>query len=213
MTASAGGISGTAAISSTASQSLAANAVLGISLTGNSTVQGVALSNSTSNNIAYTSSAGAGSTLTVTASNLAAAGSITITELSGILSVGASGIASNDGAVTLIADSMTIGNTVDAGTGRLTVRQYSNARAINLGTNGTTLDLVDTEVANLVSTTMIQIGDANSGTITVSAAVGNAARSYHLYSASGIAGAGNALSANGLAFSVTSGTSLSRPSR
>ena len=183
LTAASGGVSGTGAISSTASQSLTVSANKGIALSGTSPVQGVALANSgggVSGNVSYSGSVGGGNTLSASASNAATSGGVSLTAATGILSIAAGGVSSSNGAVSLTADDMTIGNGVSSGLGRITILPVTAARPMNLGTNAvaSTLCLDSGEIANLSSTGVIQLGGPGAGAMTVSAAVGNSARTY-----------------------------------
>jgi hypothetical protein len=82
------------------------------------------------------------------------------------------------GAITLIGDSMELGNSgttvTDNGNGGVTIRQQTAAVAIDLGsavdTTAGTLELSDTEL-DRVSATTLNIGDANTGAVTVSAPI------------------------------------------
>lgn len=108
-------------------------------------------------------------------------GQVSITGQEGTGGVGintaSSGIittATNGGNITLIANSMNIGAAVSTnGSSSVTMRPYTNGVQINLGSAtdpiGGPLSLSDTEL-DLVTTGTLNIGNANSGTITVSAA-------------------------------------------
>lgn len=84
----------------------------------------------------------------------------------------------SNAAVSLIADTMTLdggdGNTsISAGTGAVTIRQQTNGRAIGIGAvdtfgGGGTLGLTDNELDRVAATSTLNIGDANSGAVTVS---------------------------------------------
>src|SRR5207247_8423093 len=76
------------------------------------------------------------------------------------------------GGVTLIADNMAINGTVDAGTARATLHQFENGTAIDLGGSDSagTLGLSDAELDQITAGTL-QIGDANSGDVTITAAI------------------------------------------
>ena len=83
--------------------------------------------------------------------------------------------ATNGGNITLIANSINLTGVISAqGTGNTTLRQYTNNVQIDLGsttnTVGGPLGLSDTELDNITAGTLI-IGNANSGNITVSAAI------------------------------------------
>ncbi len=128
---------------------------------------GVSISDSNSkitssgNHVSVTGTEGGGtSTLAI---DLASSGEITT--------------ATSGGNVTLIGNSMAIATTATISTqaaGSVTLRQRSNTVAINLGSatdpGGGPLSLTDDELDRVTAGT-VQIGDSNSGTITVSAAI------------------------------------------
>jgi len=79
------------------------------------------------------------------------------------------------GNITLIADKMnfvTGSITVNNAANTATLRQKTNAKAINIGAadSGTQLGLTDAELDRVIAPT-VNIGDANSGAVTVSAAI------------------------------------------
>ncbi len=79
----------------------------------------------------------------------------------------------NGGNITLIADKMGLQSTVSANAaGTVLLRQNTNGLLINLGAadSATTLGLTDAELDQVTAGT-VQIGDANSGAITASAAI------------------------------------------
>ncbi|MBI3938634.1 MAG: filamentous hemagglutinin N-terminal domain-containing protein, partial [Betaproteobacteria bacterium] len=87
------------------------------------------------------------------------------------------GSATMTGAVTLAADSMDIGSSTTtvttAGTSSVTLRQKTNGVAVDIGgadVAGTTLGLTSAEL-NAVNTGTLKVGDANSGNLSVSAAI------------------------------------------
>jgi hypothetical protein len=99
--------------------SLAVSAASGIALSGASSVPSVQLSNSGSGNVGYTgSSVGGAATLTVTGSDAAAGGTFTVQETSGALTVGAAGLSTHGGTISLTtlkaAGLLTISGTVDS---------------------------------------------------------------------------------------------------
>ncbi|MCM8806144.1 MAG: filamentous hemagglutinin N-terminal domain-containing protein [Candidatus Omnitrophica bacterium] len=73
----------------------------------------------------------------------------------------------------LIADSMDIANTITGGGSNYVIlKPYSTNTGINLGTeSGGQLSLTDAEIDKITSVASIQVGDTNSGTLTVSAAI------------------------------------------
>ncbi|MCO6459575.1 MAG: VCBS repeat-containing protein, partial [Pirellulaceae bacterium] len=103
-------------------------------------------------------------------------GDVTVTGAAGVETANGGDIttAANGGSITVIANSIDIpsGTTVDAGAGTVNLRQSTNAFAINLGAGdtGSQLGLIDSELDRVTAGTL-NIGDSNSGTITVSAAI------------------------------------------
>ena len=91
------------------------------------------------------------------------------------------------GAVTLAADDMAVNAAVSTGTGTATLRQYNNGRAIGLGTGTGNLRLDAAEVANVSTGGTLAIGDTNSGTVTVGAAITSTASSLNITSGSDVA--------------------------
>ena len=85
---------------------------------------------------------------------------------------------SGSGAVNLVGDSITIDTTnatVNGGANTVTLRQLTNGTLINLGAadSAGTLGLTDAEL-DLITAGTLQIGNSNSGAITVSAAISHA---------------------------------------
>ncbi len=75
--------------------------------------------------------------------------------------------------ITLIGDSMNLEapNAINAGLNTATLKQKTNTKTINLGgADGADLGLTNTELTHITAGT-VQIGDTNSGTITLSAAI------------------------------------------
>jgi filamentous hemagglutinin family protein len=73
----------------------------------------------------------------------------------------------------LIADSMDIANTITGGGSNYVIlKPYSTNTGIDLGTESVgQLSLTDAEIDKITSVASIQVGDTNSGTLTVSAAI------------------------------------------
>src|SRR5205823_3155716 len=120
----------------------------------------------------------------------------------------------NGGGITLIGDSMNLGGNVTVSansSSTVTLRQKANGTAINLGgadASGT-LGLTDAELDRVTAGT-ISIGDANSGTLTVSALIDRSvATVLNLTTASGnniaFSGSGSLTSAGGNVTLTTSG--------
>ena len=83
------------------------------------------------------------------------------------------------GTITFRADSMSFGNTTVQTTNTATVRQLTNGVGIDLGSTGgvgATLNLSDAEL-DLFTAGTVQIGDSNSGAVTLSAAIAHATSS------------------------------------
>ncbi|MBI1346897.1 hypothetical protein GC163_11480 [bacterium] len=108
-------------------------------------------------------------------------------EVTGIEGGGASAVAigvasegtisqTSNGQITLIGDSLTIDDLsfVDAGTGTVSIQQYTSTVEIDLGSTsdvaGGPLAISSDELARITAGTLV-IGDANSGTITISDAI------------------------------------------
>lgn len=112
-----------------------------------------------------------------------------------------------------IADTMDIGSsavTVNAGANAITLRQKTNAIAIDLGgaDSASQLGLTDTELDRFTAGTM-NIGNASSGAITVSANITRAAATaLSITSAANIDIAGGSLNSNGGNVNVNPGTNV-----
>lgn len=109
-------------------------------------------------------------------------GAITVggaVDVSGTVSLTGGSIAVNNtivsgGAVTLVANDLDIASTINAGSNAVTLRPLTNGTAINLGTEtGGSLSLTDTELDRVTAGTL-QIGNNNSGAITISEAITSA---------------------------------------
>lgn len=116
------------------------------------------------------------------------------------------------GNVTLIADSMSLaGGTIGAGANTVTLRQKTNGTAINLGTETAgTLSLTDPELDNITAGTII-VGDANTGTVTISAEISRAAAANLNVTSGGtnnIAFDAGSLDANGGNVTLTAGGAI-----
>jgi len=128
---------------------------------------------------------------------------------------GTNSIASvGNAAITLVADAMTLDGTgindVNSGTGTTTLRQLTNTTAINLGgaDGAGTLGLTDAEL-DLVTAGTLNIGDSNSGAITVSANISRgAATVLNLTSNANIDIAGGSLNSAGGNVTLTPGTNV-----
>jgi hypothetical protein len=85
---------------------------------------------------------------------------------------GATLTTSGTGNMVLAGDSMNLGGSIVAGAQTVTLRQFSNGRAIDLGGADTVgaLGITNTEL-NTIAAGTIQIGDGSSGAVTVSAAI------------------------------------------
>ena len=111
-------------------------------------------------------------------------GTITLTGTGGIgtdsygilIDAGAIPVSTVNQPISLTANAMLFNSTVTAGTGQVAIRQATSGNLINLGGADTftgtprTLGLTDAELDRVTAST-INIGDANSGAITVSAAI------------------------------------------
>jgi hypothetical protein len=145
------------------------------------TLQNMALFNGNGGG-SVTVTTGSGGTLTISTSN-GSGGSRGINTNNGViilttdtLSLGATAELNSGGsaAINLISDSMLISATasINSSTGNTTLRQRTNGTLINLGAvdSAGTLGLMDTELDRITAGTL-NIGDADSGAITVSAAI------------------------------------------
>ena len=225
----AGSVTGGGAISST-SQSLSVSAVAGISLSGASTVRDVTLSNSGTDDIAYTgSSVGTGNTLALTAAFTGAgAGNITVSETSGSLATKVGGIVATAGktvsligaegvsiahdvtgpaGVTLMADDMAIGAAVNAGGGRVVLRNNTLNRLVRLGSEQPgELSLTDAELDLITTTDILQIGrndGSASGAITIDGALSPLnVSTLSLLTGAGVSGSGQTVTVTNLAASA-----------
>jgi hypothetical protein len=111
-------------------------------------------------------------------------GNVSVTGLEGagpsgigivLQSAAAISTATNGGSITLVGNSMSLGGPVSApSSSSVTLRPFTNGVGINLGSTsdpiGGPLSLSNAELNNITAGT-INIGDANTGTITVSAAI------------------------------------------
>jgi len=86
--------------------------------------------------------------------------------------IGFDGVNTYSGNIIINADSMSVANAIIQTTSTATLRQKSNGQLINLGAadSAGTLGLTDAELDQVTAGT-VQIGDANSGAITVSAII------------------------------------------
>jgi fibronectin-binding autotransporter adhesin len=129
-------------------------------------------------------------------------GSLTITATAGAASHAFStGSGSNDitigggsatGAISVIADSVSFNNAALQTTGTATFRQLTNGVGIDLGSaagTGATLNLSDAEL-DAVTAGTLQIGDSNSGAISVSAAITHG-NHLSLTTGAGVSGSGD----------------------
>jgi hypothetical protein len=116
--------------------------------------------------------------LTATVSNLNLTSSVTGGGAVTLTAAGGGGIVATSAqvaglGVTITADSVILLDTVDGGSGIVTIAQATNGRVVNLGNTGTStmsLDLSAAELA-LISGSLLRIGNANTGAISVTAAV------------------------------------------
>jgi autotransporter-associated beta strand protein len=110
-------------------------------------------------------SGGAGGVLVNSDSDADTNGSFNLTAVTGSIAT------TGGGAVSITAPDMTLSSTINAGSGLASLISSGVGRQIDLGTKTIgTLSLTDAELDRIVAGT-ISIGDANSGTITVSAAI------------------------------------------
>ena len=117
-------------------------------------------------------SAGAGGTVTVTGTLGSGTGAFGIEIIaSGAISTG------SNATLNLIADSMDLSGSVSAGAGTVNLTEKTTGTLINLGAADVTagplpltLGLTNSELGNITAG-LLKIGDANSGSITVSAAI------------------------------------------
>ncbi len=112
-------------------------------------------------------------------------------------------------AISITADHVVLGNQADsinAGTGDVTLTSFTSARPINLGLvtdpNGT-LSISDAELDTISATVgLVTIGDSSSGTITVSATI-TFPHDLTLISGAGLAGSGDIINGSATATTLT----------
>ncbi len=159
---------------------------------------------------------GAGSQITSGGGNVSVTGIEGLTASStGLVcqSSGAVTSATNGGTITLIANSMALSSTVSAnGSNSVTLRPYTNNVQINLGSAsnplGGPLGLTETELDFVTGANPLIIGDANSGTITVSAdIIRAAATNLELHSAGDVLISGGGINTGGGTLLLDPGTS------
>src|SRR5262249_34322956 len=119
---------------------------------------------------------------------------------------GVTGITTNNGPVTLLANDMNVQQAINAGSSFVLLQPFSAGRPINLGTKTAgQLSLTGAEL-NRVTAALLSIGNAAAGAITVSSAISPAnAATLTLVSASSISGSGTVTVAN---FRLTSGGAI-----
>jgi hypothetical protein len=107
-----------------------------------------------------------------TSGGLMAADFYTSNDGSGTIRIGFDGTNPYSGNVVINADAMSISNADIQTSGIASLRQKTNGNRINLGADdsATTLGLTDAELDQISASTLV-IGDANSGAVTVSAAI------------------------------------------
>ena len=150
----------------------------------------------------------------------AANGTTTITAIAGnttsvALSVGASNtgriLTGSNNAITINADSVQIGGsgTINSGTATTTINTRTAGTFINLGGadvltgSPLTLGLTDAEL-DLITAGTLQIGNSNSGAVTVSAAISHA-NHLSLTTGAGVSGSGGLTLGSGENLGITSG--------
>ncbi len=110
------------------------------------------------------------------------------------------------GGATLIADNMAINSAVDAGTATVTLRQFENGTLIDLGGADAagTLGLTDTELDSVTAGTF-QVGNANSGNITISMPASPSLANTLLLQTGGSISGGFSITVNSLGLTAVSG--------
>ncbi|MFT5219277.1 MAG: hypothetical protein ACI87H_001414, partial [Gammaproteobacteria bacterium] len=157
LSAASGGISGAALISA-ATLGLTANSGIAV----NTAVGTLTFTNASNGSVQVTNTIG--TTFNVSGTN-SSGGNITVTETTGVASVNGV-LDSNDGAITLIADSMTAGAAINPGAGLLTLRSFNPAANVNTTDYNTLLGQVVTATGGLT------LGSsAHSGSITVGSVI------------------------------------------
>jgi hypothetical protein len=173
--------SNTGAVSSAGSQPVEAstqlnvNAATGITL--NTLAAALQATNTTAGDVSITQAAAPAQTLTVLGTgvvNGAAGGSVTLSNLGAGITVSGSGVQSNNGDVTLTADTMTLTSAVDAGTGIVTLEPFSSGQPIDLGHNPSLLPgelgLAQGDLNN-VTAGILRIGSSSAGSIAFTAPI------------------------------------------
>jgi hypothetical protein len=146
----------------------------------NITIQGDSLVNANAGSAPVSLTSGNGGILTINNAN------------------GTSGSASNGGPITVTADDVVLTSGMISTTGNVFIRTVSAGRGMDLGTNtASTLGLTDAEL-DRVTAGRINIGDANSGTITTSADITRpAATNMNLVSAGDVLISGGQINTGG----------------
>ncbi len=123
---------------------------------------------------------------------------LTVTSVNGV-----NGIRTANGAVTLTANAMNIAQSVNSGTARTILQPLTAGENIDLGTK--TAGELGLTAADLgqVSSSVLQVGNASAGAITVSAPVAPGSATLALLSSGAVSeGAGAAITENGLRISA-----------
>jgi hypothetical protein len=131
----------------------------------------LALQTANGNTAAFTVTLGS-ITFNNTANILTTAGAAL--SLTATTSITPGNLASSGGDISLTADDLTITQPVNAGTGRVTLKASSAGRPIDLGSAldpAGSLNLSDNELNEVQTGSVLQVGDASAGDITVSATI------------------------------------------
>ncbi|HSH95088.1 MAG TPA: filamentous hemagglutinin N-terminal domain-containing protein, partial [Roseimicrobium sp.] len=103
------------------------------------------------------------------------AGAIQVTNTAGNLTVSGGTVVTGGGNITLLTDDIGLTGAVGAGAGTVSIAQITATRAIDVGTDTVgSLSLTDGEI-DLITANVLQIGDAASGNLSVTAAITPAA--------------------------------------
>ncbi|OGA22669.1 MAG: hypothetical protein A3I02_12030, partial [Betaproteobacteria bacterium RIFCSPLOWO2_02_FULL_67_26] len=152
----------------------------------------------------------AGNAVGTLAANLAGAGSALQFTNSAALAVGSVaaagafantvGITTNDGALTLTATDVNIGQAVSVGTGDVTLRPVAAAATIGIADASKSFNLTDTDLGNITSTGLITVGaNTNTGGITIGTdgALAQGAKNFSFVTAGDIAIGPNSFTTGG----------------
>jgi autotransporter-associated beta strand protein len=144
-------------------------------ITVNTLAQNVQATNTSVGDVSITQLAAPAQALTTAGTgirNQFARGSVTVTNLRGLVTVAAgSPVQTNNGPIILVGQDLNVAGTVNSGTGRTTLTGAAIGQRIDLGTNTPgQVGLTQGELNN-VTAGVLQVGSGSTGAITISAAI------------------------------------------